>query len=149
MPSRFIRLFSTVVISTAFVLCSCTQLTKDGQEDRTVPSGATEKIPPVTLDPKSVEAGREIFDRATCEGCHPAGGNTRNPKRPLKGAEFAYVYRDDKTLTDRIRTGGPGDMPAFDETEISDKEMKDLISYIRSLSTPPPIPSGPNTSGDK
>lgn len=85
------------------------------------------------LDSESIERGREIFQRATCQGCHPGGDNSSDPTKPLKGADFARKYPDDKSIENRVRSGAPNGMPSFDKSEITDDEMEDLISYIRSL----------------
>jgi mono/diheme cytochrome c family protein len=84
-------------------------------------------------DPQ-IAAGKRIFERQTCEGCHPGGGNSLNPTKPLKGAQFLARYKDDASMEKVIRTGFPNfGMPPNAKDAIDDKEMKSLIIYIRSL----------------
>lgn len=80
--------------------------------------------------------GKKLFERLTCAGCHPNGENTLHPYRPLKGPTFQARYKDDGQIEHLIRTGVPrAGMPSFSKTQVSDKEMKDLIAYIRSFTT--------------
>lgn len=84
-----------------------------------------------------VSKGRVIFHRATCDGCHPNGDNILNPTHPIKGSKFQTRYKDDNVLSQVIRHGFPSSgMPPFPKDKISEKDMKSLIAYIRSL-TPP------------
>jgi len=81
-----------------------------------------------------IAAGKKIFARQTCEGCHPGGGNSLNPTKLLKGPNFQARYKDDASLEKAIRTGFPNfGMPPSAKDAINDKEMKSLIVYIRSL----------------
>lgn len=82
-------------------------------------------------DPK---LGKEAFKRATCEGCHPGGGNVMDPDAPLKGAKFAAEFKDDAKIIKTVRSGIKGTaMPAFNAKKVSDKDMKDIVAYLRSL----------------
>ena len=78
--------------------------------------------------------GKKLFERLTCVGCHPSGGNTLHPYRPLKGPGFLARYKEDGQIEKLIRTGvARAGMPAFSKTQVNDKEMKDLIAFIRSM----------------
>lgn len=103
---------------------------------------------PVTVKPKvapsvkkvsvsannQVASGRKLFEKLTCAGCHPSGGNTLHPYRPLKGPGFLARYKEDRQIDHLIRTGvARAGMPAFNKSQLSDKDMKDLIVFIRSL----------------
>ncbi len=105
---------------------------------------------PVTVQPKSVPTqknlrvesnnsvahGKKLFERLTCAGCHPNGENTLHPYRPLKGPGFLARYREDGKIELLIRTGVPrAGMPSFSKAQVGDKDMKDLIAYIRSLTS--------------
>jgi mono/diheme cytochrome c family protein len=66
--------------------------------------------------------------------CHDAGGNMMDPAKPIKGIGFLSRYPSDELIAKRIREGSPnGVMPAFHKDQISDKELVDVIAYIRSL----------------
>lgn len=85
-------------------------------------------------DAASVARGKVLFEKATCAGCHPGGNNMLFPTRPIKGPEFQAKYKTDQQLADTIRVGfRESGMPSFPKEKISDKDLKDLISYVRSL----------------
>ena len=78
--------------------------------------------------------GKRIFSDLQCAICHTDGGNNLNPERPLKGAKFVQRLPDDKTLGATIRQGFPAKgMPANGKDKMSDQDLADVISYIRSL----------------
>lgn len=78
--------------------------------------------------------GAEIFKRANCVMCHPGGDNALEPRKPIRGAAFLQKYPTDESVAKRIREGSPnGTMPAFYRDQINDKELVDLIAYVRSL----------------
>jgi mono/diheme cytochrome c family protein len=82
--------------------------------------------------------GAEIFKRANCVMCHPGGNNALEPSKPIRGASFLKKYPTDELIAKRIREGSPnGTMPSFYKDQINDKELVDLIAYVRSL-TPSP-----------
>lgn len=71
-----------------------------------------------------VAAGKAVFE-ANCNVCHPGGEKGVGPA--LKGTA--------KT-PDQIRTQvrqGKGAMPAFGTEKINDKQLTDLIAYVKSL----------------
>jgi mono/diheme cytochrome c family protein len=78
--------------------------------------------------------GKKLFDKLTCSGCHPNGENSLHPYRPLKGPGFLARYKEDGQIEGLIRTGVlKAGMPSFSKARLNDKDMKDLIAYIRSL----------------
>jgi len=84
-----------------------------------------------------VALGKQIFERSTCQTCHPAGDNTLHPSKPLKGPAFAAKYKDDGAIAKVVRQGVPNTgMPPFSKVQVSDRDLKLVIAYIRSL-TPP------------
>lgn len=98
--------------------------------------------PKETPSPKKVQAisntgvahGKILFEKLTCAGCHPNGENSLHPYRPLKGPGFLSRYKDDNQIERLIRTGvARAGMPSFGKAQVNDKDMKDLIAYIRSL----------------
>lgn len=83
--------------------------------------------------------GKKLFQDMQCAICHTDGGNNLNPERPLKGPAFLkrFPADDNKELDKIIRVGIPAKgMPAFGKDKLSDKDLCDLVAYIRSL-TPP------------
>ena len=80
-------------------------------------------------------AGREVFESLTCIECHRGGENQVRPSKPIKGAAFKHKYPHDAQIVKVIRNGVKNSsMPAFGPDMISEEEMKDLVTYIRSLS---------------
>ncbi len=83
-------------------------------------------------------AGEVAFKKATCVVCHPGGENRLNSRARLKGPDFAREFADDAKIVELVRKGSPRrGMPAFDRSKLSDRELADIIAYIRTL-TPPP-----------
>ena len=75
--------------------------------------------------PKEYMAGQKLFS-AYCTTCHPGGGNTLAPNKPilhsplLKNQEFFNMW---------IRHPA-SPMPAFPPHKISDAQLKDMYDYI-------------------
>ena len=79
--------------------------------------------------------GQAVFTKNTCVTCHAGGDNTMDPNHPIKGAAFQQKYKDDAVLENTIRNGFPQyGMPSFTRTMINDRDMKDLIAYVRTFS---------------
>ena len=81
-----------------------------------------------------IAVGKQLFERTTCQSCHPGGENTLHPSKPLKGPSFAAKYKDDAAIAKVIRQGVPNTgMPPFSKLQMSDRDLKLVIAYIRSL----------------
>jgi mono/diheme cytochrome c family protein len=81
------------------------------------------------------KAGSVVFKKANCAQCHPGGNNVIMPQSPIKGEKFTKEFPTDQSIAKVIRSGIVGTpMQAFNQKKISDKELVDLIAYIRSLS---------------
>lgn len=81
--------------------------------------------------------GKQIFQDIGCAICHTDGGNNLNPERPLKGPLFLKRYPpgDDSGIAKVIRSGNQKKgMPDFGKDKLGDKDLLDLMAYIRSLS---------------
>ena len=94
---------------------------------------------PLGADPAAAAAGRGTYDQ-TCASCHgPAGRGDRGPA--LDTAAFTRGG-DDGALFHTIRTGVPGtQMPAF--PRLTDDQVWQLVSYIRTLERRRPAPAPP------
>lgn len=73
--------------------------------------------------------GRAIYEMH-CVGCHGEGGNSIDPTVP-NFANGDRLFMMDSELLDRIRQGNQT-MPAF-RGLLSDQEIRDVISYLRTL----------------
>jgi mono/diheme cytochrome c family protein len=88
---------------------------------------------PGTQGARNLNSGADLFD-ANCAGCHPGGGNNIIPNLPISGSA---PLKDFNTFRTYIRhpalpNGGPGPMPAFSSSQISDQQMRTLYQYLKS-----------------
>jgi hypothetical protein len=77
--------------------------------------------------------GEKVYN-TLCRRCHLDGGNIIIPGMPLRGSPKLVKF---ETFLRHIRDprmpdGSRGPMPAFSDTDISDKQAKDLYQYIIS-----------------
>jgi mono/diheme cytochrome c family protein len=85
--------------------------------------GALYSKPVETDSPQLVEGQRHFMKH--CNQCHPGGAAGLGPainNKPLPGFLMKFQVRR-----------GLGAMPAFSEEHISDKELDDLIAYLKTL----------------
>jgi mono/diheme cytochrome c family protein len=82
-------------------------------------------------------AGENLF-KIHCAACHPGGGNTMMPNRPLRGAPqladfntFVAFLRDP-----RLPDGSRGPMPPSSADTITDAQAKSLYHYILDVLHP-------------
>lgn len=129
------------VLRLAAILLAATPVLARGQADSSR-ADAVKKLNPFTGDSAAAKAGRELYFRVGCQGCHGGGGGggicpaVINPD---------WVYgSDDQTLHDLIKKGGVAlgkpklgeikfrnaSMPGF--PQLSDEEIWQLLAYVRS-----------------
>jgi mono/diheme cytochrome c family protein len=70
-------------------------------------------------------SGVQLF-KQNCTVCHPKGGNSDNPKVPLKGSQALKTFA---TFLSWIRQP-KSPMPLFPPSKISDKQARRLYDYI-------------------
>jgi len=89
--------------------------------------GKGEPVP--TIAPGDPQHGRSLF-LYNCAPCHSSSGTGMI----VAGGEFAPELYDTKPtqVGEAIRVG-PGPMPEFTDKELSDKDMQDIVSYVRQL----------------
>ena len=75
--------------------------------------------------------GQALFTSASCNGCHGADA-TMDPLGNPAGNLTMSASKSDAELTDIIRMGR-GSMPAYNDSQVSDTELGDIIAFIRSL----------------
>ena len=87
---------------------------------------------PVRLPPgaRDVPSGEAVY-RRTCMGCHGAGAKGTDLAPGILVGINGYL-RDDERLAGLIRAGRGG-MPAFRASELSDRDLANLIAFLRSL----------------
>ncbi len=78
---------------------------------------------------ETVSAGKELF-KEHCAMCHHNGGNSMKREKTLhkKALEKNGITSVEDIIT-LMRDPGPG-MSAFDETEIPEKDAKEIAEYI-------------------
>jgi putative heme-binding domain-containing protein len=101
-------------------------------------AGRAAQAPPTTnpLDgnPEAILAGMGGF-RVRCADCHGTDG------RGVRGPDITQVWnsgRSDDGLFKMIRSGVPGsEMPAFAAPRTSDRDVWQMLAYLKTLATPP------------
>ncbi len=89
-----------------------------------------------TTGDTSIKASKMVFVKASCWGCHPHGENSMNADKPLKGPGFVKKYKSDTELAAIIRRGNVKmGMPPFPPEKLTDSDLKEVIVFVRSLST--------------
>ncbi|MDQ2992878.1 MAG: c-type cytochrome, partial [Candidatus Eremiobacteraeota bacterium] len=92
---------------------------------------STTPIPTVKLDPMKLQAGRQIFE-ANCEACHGAAA-----QGATAGYQWTALSLQASTPTqigEALRIG-PGVMPRFPPTQLSDDDVDAVATYVRYLAT--------------
>jgi len=102
---------------------------QSGEEKEAASQPVAEAKNPFTGQPEAIQAGRKLYMKWNCYGCHGTmGGGGMGPS--LIDSEWRYGGEDAKVF-ESIRNGRPNGMPAF--TMLTDEETCQLIAYIRSL----------------
>ncbi len=90
-----------------------------------VEGGSAKPSPPAAATAGKFDVG-QLF-ATSCGWCHSKGG-----REDGKGPKLMGTPLTDAELVARIRTGKPGQMPAFGSA-FSDEQMKAIVAYIREL----------------
>src|SRR5262245_36731145 len=90
---------------------------------------------PFDGEPEAIRAGMGIF-RQRCADCHGTDA------RGVRGPDITHIWssgRTDQGLFQTIRTGVPNtEMPAFAAPRTSDREVWQILAYLRTLAAPAP-----------
>lgn len=135
-PGVFLPQKALAILTLALVFCHSGHAAKPvSVKAKTAATGAPVSVKSLSAgNQNAVAHGKKLFERLTCAGCHPNGENSLHPYRPLKGPGFLARYKEDGKIEHLVRTGVPrAGMPSFGKAQVNDKDMKDLIAYIRSL----------------
>src|SRR6267142_1227813 len=95
----------------------------------------------------AITNGGAMF-RTRCAGCH--GPDARGYLGPDLTGIWAAGYADDKVF-DIVRRGVPGtEMTPADPQRVPDKEIWQVLAYLRTLSAvPPAVASGDAVNGER
>jgi mono/diheme cytochrome c family protein len=98
----------------------------------------TQSSLPPTGDPA---AGQRVF-ATSCNPCHPSANAGIGPA--LHGPQFSTRYPDEAAIAAVIRQG-KGGMPAFSPGSLSDRDLANVVAYMRGLGAgavaPEPTPT--------
>jgi putative heme-binding domain-containing protein len=103
---------------------------------------------PLEGNAEAIRAGMGEF-RGRCADCHGTDG------RGVRGPDITQVWstgRTDRGLFDTIRKGVPNtEMPSFQPPRTSDKDIWQILAYLRTLAAPAPTdpPRGDAANGEK
>jgi cytochrome c oxidase cbb3-type subunit 3 len=103
---------------------------------------------PLEGDRDAVRNGGAMF-RTRCAGCH--GPDARGDRGPDLTGLWASGVSDDR-IFEIVRKGVPGsEMPAADPLRVPDREIWQVLAYVRTLaaSTPPQASSGTPENGER
>jgi uncharacterized membrane protein len=78
--------------------------------------------------PKEYRAGQEIFS-AHCTTCHPGGGNTIDPGKPILRSGLLQ----NRDIFNMWLRHPAEPMPSFPSSKISDAQAKELYAYIQNV----------------
>jgi len=79
----------------------------------------------------AVSEGKSLYNSMNCSGCHFNGGGGIGP--PLMDQEWIYGSEPQQIFSS-IADGRPNGMPAWKYT-LSNQQIWELVSYVRSLSS--------------
>ena len=77
----------------------------------------------------AVARGGQLFVTAGCVGCHALGGQGGAVAKAIAGADVALINQ-------RVREGTTTGMPPFAKEGLTDAQLADIATYLRSL---PPV----------
>lgn len=84
-------------------------------------------IPDVT--PGHLQSGRQLF-LMNCASCH---GSTGAGAAMVDGEVAPTILHDDSTLVAEAMRVGPGLMPQFPSSSLTDEQVNDITTYVRNL----------------
>lgn len=102
---------------------------------------------PLEGNREAIRNGGAMF-RTRCAGCH--GPDARGYNGPDITGLWASGSTDDR-IFNIVRQGVPGtDMPPSDPLRVADKEIWQMLAYVRTLSAvPPQVPRGNAENGER
>jgi cytochrome c6 len=130
MKNSFMTFFVFVVAISVMIACTSSEETVASGEAKkeaieTVTSAGQVKEEAI----ETVSAGKELF-KEHCAVCHHNGENSVEPEKTLhKKVREKNGIKSAEDIIQIIRDPGPR-MIAFDETDIPDKDAKQIAEYI-------------------
>jgi ubiquinol-cytochrome c reductase cytochrome c subunit len=97
----------------------------------TLAGGEGPPIPDVDVNAGTIAAGGELY-RLNCAACHAWSGNGG----ALLHREAPPVHQATPTQIAEAVRGGPGNMPAFGQAALTDRQVDSIVRYVRYLDDP-------------
>jgi len=94
--------------------------------------GKGPKLPRLRLDDADLAMGGSTF-RTNCQACHSASG--AGGALSYGRAAPALDQAEPEQIAAAMRSG-PGQMPVFGRNEIDDRQLADVVAYVRYLDNP-------------
>jgi len=124
-----------VAAVTALALVACEPVVM--AQDRAARTDSRPTKNPLDGNPQAVSNGAAMF-RTRCAGCH--GPDARGYLGPDLTGFWAAGGSDDR-MFDIVKRGVPGtEMPAVDPQRVLDKDIWQVLAYVRTLSAVPAVP---------
>ena len=116
------------------VICRLSPGCLRSEQIRAVSQYVTANLAVIPLTHGDISAGGQIF-RTNCAACH---------RTAVRGGVLAFAGRNAPQLTDKSRAliagairWGPGTMPAFPASVLSDEQLASTVDYVRYVQHPP------------
>ena len=144
------RSWSTPVVVASWLIVGGIALTQPaGAQNAGVARGQARATKnPLEGNRDAIRNGGAMY-RTRCAGCH--GPDARGYVGPDLTGLWASGATDDR-IFDTVRHGVPGtEMPAADPERVPDREIWQVLAYVRTVaaSTPPPAPKGSSDKGER
>ena len=92
----------------------------------------------VALAQGNADTGKRLFLKNGCYQCHGYGG-----QGGAAGARLAQTKLTLPAFTAYVRSPAPGGMPPYRPKIMTDQELADVFTYIKTFPEPPPLSSIP------
>jgi len=132
----FLTSLLILLLAVMFALIQNPSITP-GATDRKVKTPSVNLPESIALDPKRIEAGRQVYKQQACARCHSIAGkgNPRNPLDSVGARHTADELRDWIIGADTLQGSVPQSIFKLKKTyrELSDRDLDNLVIYMQNL----------------
>jgi mono/diheme cytochrome c family protein len=96
-------------------------------------AGGHAQTPAATTPAGDAINGQRLYAKYTCHFCHGTAG-----QGGVAGARVALVTRNQQSFVRYVRRPS-GQMPAFTEKVVPDRDLNDIFAYLRGLPAAKPL----------
>lgn len=104
------------------------------QEIGSVAAYVTQQLATIPLVPGNISNGGELF-RDNCASCHRTA--VRGGALAFTGVNAPSLVGKDAAIVAGAIRSGPGPMPKFSASEISNQQLASIVSYVQFVQRPP------------